>query len=79
MSAVNWLSGHPSVRQAAVALLEQIGAPTSVELLLDANVGIIRNINYNIIASNQQFRCSKCQATTRVSIHTAAAAAGGVA
>uniref|UniRef100_A0A383WE51 Uncharacterized protein n=1 Tax=Tetradesmus obliquus TaxID=3088 RepID=A0A383WE51_TETOB len=38
MSAVTWLSGHPKVREAAVALLEQIDAPASLEQLLDANV-----------------------------------------
>lgn len=38
MNGVAWLSGHPQVREAAVALLEQIGAPSAIEQLLDANV-----------------------------------------
>jgi hypothetical protein len=40
MNGVAWLSGHPQVREAAVALLEQIGAPSAIEQLLDANVGV---------------------------------------
>jgi hypothetical protein len=41
MSAVWWLSEQASVRQAAVAVLEQRGAPAALEQLLDANVGAL--------------------------------------